>query len=86
MPPTLREVYAVIYDEIPTADFAHLKAPTLLMYDPQTPKPAQHVIKHYKRLFPHCTWHTFDGLGHLAPIHSPEQVNPIIMKHLLTHR
>ena len=86
MPPTLQEVHAVIYDDVSIDSFSVLHMPTLLMYDPQSPKPAQHVVKRYQQLLPNCTAHTFEGLGHLAPIHSAQHVNPIILKHLLTYR
>jgi pimeloyl-ACP methyl ester carboxylesterase len=85
MKPTLNEVYAVMHDVVDLEALAPLANRTLLMYDPHTPKEALQVIQRYKMVLGDCKTQVFPSLGHLAPIHYPEQVNPVIQAHIQFH-
>jgi pimeloyl-ACP methyl ester carboxylesterase len=85
MPSTLHEVNAVLVDPFPLADLGPLGPRSLLMFDPHTPAPALQVVKKYRETLEGGAVYTFPKLGHLAPIHYPDQVNPIIVAHIDHH-
>ncbi len=83
MEPTIGEVYAALNSPINLDALKTIQAKVSVLYDPLTPPLARAVSEHLCQMMPSCHVHTFEGRGHLAPIFYAEQVNEVIVEHII---
>ena len=64
------------------AAFSALDIPVLYMTGKKSPASSLGVARRLMRVLPKARLVEFDGLGHMAPLTHPEQVNPVISQFL----
>ncbi len=77
-----RETVALRVDETPTAAYAAITAPTLLLTGERSPAFVQRAIYHLGRAIPASTTLIVKGAGHMGPLTNAEEVNAAIADHL----
>jgi pimeloyl-ACP methyl ester carboxylesterase len=65
--------------------YAKLTTPVRVTAGATSPSPARRVAELLGRAFGDGSLHVLDGVGHMAPVTDPEQVNPHIISHLAAH-
>ena len=72
-----------LFDEpTPLAAFAELDVPVLLITGARSPLSSRAVAQRLRRVLPHIEVTELPGLGHMAPVTNPEEVNPVICQFL----
>ncbi len=77
-----RETVALRLDETPTAAYAAITAPTLLLTGERSPAFVQRAIYHLGRVIPKSSTLIVKGAGHMGPLTHAEEVNTAIAGHL----
>ena len=68
------------------ADYAEIKAPTLLIVGSKTPPPTRAVIELLGGALPNAQVETLKGAGHMSPFTHPAELNRMILDHLAAQR
>lgn len=73
---------AIFTDRTPFAKLGELLVPTLLMTGSQSPAASRGVARILGSLLPGVTTVEVAGVGHMAPVTHPDQINALIEEHL----
>jgi pimeloyl-ACP methyl ester carboxylesterase len=91
-PPIARSVtnvrrwgHALMTEPTPLAAFAALDMPVLYMTGGRSPESAHAVARRLVPVLPNVTAHTFERLGHMAPVTHPDVVNAAIAAFIKGH-
>ena len=76
------EVQGQLADRTPSAAFAALAAPVLLLRGTATPRPVAIALDRIAAASPHARVEILEGGGHMAPLTHPGTVNRRILEHL----
>ena len=72
-----------LFDEpTPLAAFAELDVPVLLITGTGSPLSSRAVVQRLRRVLPNAELAELPGLGHMAPVTTPDAVNPVICQFL----
>jgi pimeloyl-ACP methyl ester carboxylesterase len=85
MPKVAAEFDAILGSTITAAEIAALDVPVQLMYGSGTRAPARAVARILSATLPRVDTIEISGVGHMAPITSPQRINPLILRHLERH-
>lgn len=81
-PTVAAEFRSLIEDETVLATYARVVVPTLILYGTRSPDPSQMVARLLGATMPVARHETIRGVGHMAPISHPDDVNTLILRHL----
>lgn len=78
LPPNFHEWDAVMEEQATIDEWQALTARTLVVSDPGTRRPIREIVELLAGACPHWSFHTLPKGGHMAPLTSPELVNPVV--------
>ena len=79
--------FSIAIDAKSTAlDYAEIEAPTLLIKGSKTPPPTRAVTDLLGKTLPNVEVKTLKGAGHMSPFTHPEELNRLILDHLMSRR
>lgn len=73
---------SLIGDDTMLAAYARIVVPTLILCGTQSPQPSRMITRLLAETLPMARHRTIRGVGHMAPITHPDDVNPPILVHL----
>jgi pimeloyl-ACP methyl ester carboxylesterase len=75
--------WSLIEEKTPLEAYASIKVPTLILCGTRSPAPSRAITRLLAETLPHARHRTIAGAGHMSPIARPDDVNPLIVEHLL---
>jgi len=79
-------VRTLMEDRSPASTYAKLGVPALVVTGELSPLPARRTIERLAHAIPYARHTIIPGVGHLAPVTNPREVNPVILEELVARR
>ncbi len=85
-PKVVLDFRALLGDPARLADYRVLDMPTLILRGTDSPAPTRRISELLAETIPGASFETVPGVGHMAPLSHPDNVNGLIAAHLRRHR
>ena len=75
--------WSLIEEKTPLEAYSGIDVPTLILCGTRSPAPSRAITRLLAETLPRARHRTIAGADHMSPITRPDEVNPLIVEHLL---